>query len=67
MDKNERDVLTRKEIIEVWDLDKRYHDYFCCPECRSILTLRSNGLLFCENTHCDCQEYFTLEGKKSYK
>ena len=60
--KEDRDVLTRREVINEWNLDKRYHNRFCCPHCRDLLVLRAKGLLFCENLHCENNHYYGVDG-----
>ncbi len=45
-------VMTRRQVIEAWNHDDRYHDYYSCPDCRNILTKQIDGNLRCANDMC---------------
>lgn len=58
---DKRDVLKRSETIDAWNNDKRWHDYFCCPNCRDVLGKEENYLR-CNNGACCNMTYYTMEG-----
>ena len=45
-------TMTRRQVIEAWNIDDRYHDYYVCPDCRDILTKYADGNLRCSNDKC---------------
>lgn len=45
-------LLTRRQIIEIWNKDEKYHDLYCCPNCRDILQLYGDDSLRCKNEDC---------------
>jgi uncharacterized protein YbaR (Trm112 family) len=58
-------LLTRREIIKQWEDGEKWLDFFCCPNCRNVLTLHTNPdysmYLRCDNHFCllaDKYEYF---------
>ena len=54
-------ALTRREIIEAWEKDDRYHDYFVCPDCRDILIFNGD-ILHCANSACKNTDEFDING-----
>ena len=53
---------TRREIINLLDENTKYHNFYCCPDCRDILTLHSYTLM-CDNDKCLNNDQFNLEGE----
>ena len=54
-------LLTRREIIKEWNRNEKYHDFFCCPNCRDILT-RHDNTLCCTNHRCMADGVYNLDG-----
>ena len=55
------ELMTRREIIKAWEVNENYHDFFCCPDCRDVLS-RCGDILACENQVCGNTEFYTLDG-----
>ena len=57
-------TLTRREVIEAWNKDERYHDYFVCPDCRDILKCKDTDvkgiILQCDNEKCDNTHVYNI-------
>jgi hypothetical protein len=53
-------LLTRQEVINIWQEHSTHNDKFVCPDCRDILTLVSNWLE-CINPRCTNTEKYFLE------
>jgi len=50
---NEMDVLTRREVIEIWSRQNdELLDSPVCPNCHDLLVKKSDGAWFCENGNC---------------
>ena len=62
-----RKLHTRKEIITIWQMPihKKYLNYYCCPDCRDILTQSIDGKhLYCASRTCTNKSIYTLEGEE---
>jgi hypothetical protein len=46
-------LLTRRDIIKIWQKSNSYLDSYCCPNCRDILSKISDHKYVCENFHCN--------------
>lgn len=56
-------LLTRRQIIETWERVPDYLDYYCCPECRDILTISGNNeYLNCTNPSCTNVSKYNKDG-----
>lgn len=53
-------VLTRREVIEAWNKDDRYHDFYVCPDCRDILSLNNDSVLQCKNPNCVNEDQYNV-------
>lgn len=61
----ERDLLTRKQIIEIWnEQTEEILNSLCCPECRGILSEGDDKLLYCTNSNCSMSDEIAF---KQYK
>ena len=45
-------LLTRRQIIDRWEVDDRHHNKYCCPDCRDILSYNAVEGYFCNNSMC---------------
>ncbi len=63
MEKMKHNLLTRKEIIKLWEKQKKeILNSYCCPSCRSVLfkynidyIYPSENYYYCHNI--DCKNY----------
>jgi hypothetical protein len=45
--------LTRRQVIEEWQKNNQFLDYYCCTNCRDILIKFGDDSLRCKNPGCD--------------
>ena len=56
--------LKRKQIVSIWESSNKYDDYYCCPDCRDILTKeKRHPILHCCNAMCRNEEYYDYSGE----
>lgn len=53
-------TMTRREVIEAWNKNEKYHDFYVCPNCRDILTIVDDKYLTCLNSKCNNQNSFDI-------
>lgn len=51
-DEEERLVMSRAEIMDVWQKQTTQLNDPCCPNCRDLLFRNINGDFYCENPLC---------------
>lgn len=55
-------ALTRKQIMDAWNKDDKYHDHYVCPHCRDLLYGNTaNYVLFCDNGMCENKATYNVE------
>jgi tRNA(Ile2) C34 agmatinyltransferase TiaS len=62
-------LLTRKQVIDLWLKNKQHLNSYCCPNCRDILISEGNHKYKCKNSECancdlvvsDREEYSEIE------
>jgi hypothetical protein len=47
----ERKLLTRRQVVELWQKNKKYMNYYVCPNCRDLLQKEYDGYK-CTNEEC---------------
>jgi hypothetical protein len=49
---NLQKILTRRQVIELWQKNERYLDSYCCSNCRDILIKLDAKKYKCDNSQC---------------
>jgi hypothetical protein len=46
-------LLTRQQIIDIWNNQpKKFKEKYCCPNCRNVLHITTDNMLYCNNSFC---------------
>lgn len=56
-----KELLTRKQIIGVWQTLGLYDDEFCCPACKDVLEKINEKTYRCNNSYCKFEKITKLE------